>query len=75
MSKHSHISAIFDNTFQGRAGSPNVNMSMDVHQVENDTPYLTFMRGIYDKGNHEVTYLGVNHAQISYYIRQRIGNQ
>ena len=28
MSKHSHISAIFDNAFQGRAGSPDVYMSM-----------------------------------------------
>ena len=28
MSKHSHISAIFDNAFQSRAGSPDVYMSM-----------------------------------------------
>ena len=28
MSKHSHISAIFDNAFQSRAGSPDVFMSM-----------------------------------------------
>ena len=28
MSKHSHISAIFDNAFQSRAGSPDVCMSM-----------------------------------------------
>ena len=27
-SKHSHISAIFDNAFQSRAGSPDVYMSM-----------------------------------------------
>ena len=30
MSKHSHISAIFDNAFQSRAGSPDVYMSMGV---------------------------------------------
>ena len=29
MSKHSHISAIFDNAFQSRAGSPDVYMSMN----------------------------------------------
>ena len=29
MSKHSHISAIFDNAFQSRAGSPDVYMSME----------------------------------------------
>ena len=28
MSKHSHISAIFDNAFQSRSGSPDVYMSM-----------------------------------------------
>ena len=28
MSKHSHISAIFDNAIQSRAGSPDVYMSM-----------------------------------------------
>ena len=31
MSKHSHISAIFDNAFQSRAGSPDVYMSMVVY--------------------------------------------
>ena len=30
MSKHSHISAIFHNAFQSRAGSPDVYMSMIV---------------------------------------------
>ena len=33
MSKHSHISAIFDNAFQSRAGSPDVYVSM----VETET--------------------------------------
>ena len=30
MSKHSHISAIFDSAFQSRAGSPDVYMSMGI---------------------------------------------
>ena len=30
MSKHSHISAIFDNAFQSRAGSPDIYMSMSL---------------------------------------------
>ena len=34
MSKHSHISAIFDNAFQSRAGSPDVYMSMGVTPAE-----------------------------------------
>ena len=35
MSKHSHISAIFDNAFQSRAGSPDVYMSM-IHRSKKD---------------------------------------
>ena len=35
MSKHSHISAIFDNAFQSRAGSPDVYMSMSRYQAVN----------------------------------------
>ena len=33
--KHSHISAIFDNAFQSRAGSPDVYMSMDNTYIVN----------------------------------------
>ena len=35
MSKHSHISAIFDNAFQSRAGSPDAYMSMDLDELTN----------------------------------------
>ena len=35
MSKHSHISAIFDNAFQSRAGSPDVYMSMEENMLNN----------------------------------------
>ena len=40
MSKHSHISAIFDNAFQSRAGSPDVYMSMVRHL---GTPNSSFL--------------------------------
>ena len=36
MSKHSHISAIFDNAFQSRAGSPDVYMSMGLGEWVTD---------------------------------------
>ena len=42
MSKHSHISAIFDNAFQSRAGNPDVYMSMEnttaTDPLKNRTP-------------------------------------
>ena len=49
MSKHSHISAIFDNAFQSRAGSPDVYMSMAIphpHLVSSQTDVIAIVAGM-----------------------------
>ena len=42
MSKHSHISAIFDNAFQSRAGSPDVYMSMIATHIQKIEFFMNF---------------------------------
>ena len=58
MSEHSHISAIFDNAFQSRAGSPDVYMSMVstmdvvIRDVTNDCEYCILFRTPESKSQH-----------------------